>query len=138
MAVVKTEAGNFGLFGPIWLRLRKHLREERQHERRRMLTFEHRVTGIFKSELGAKVRDSFRLVSALRQPQQEPHDAWSKHVESSGPLPERRHGWIVSRIKREQRQHGRDPRHAELAAHEWTGRRCRMRDQQIRARNSFK
>src|SRR5690349_9578872 len=111
MAVVKTEAGDFGLFGPIGLRLPKHFREERQYESRRMLAVEHRIAGVCESKLSAKVSDCFRLVSALRQAHEKSHDAWSKYVEFSGPLPKRRHGRIVSRIERERREHRRYPRH---------------------------
>src|ERR1043166_1674345 len=100
MAVVKAEAGDFGLFGPIRLGLRKQFREERQHESRRVLAFKHRIAGVFEPELGAKVSDCFRLVSALRQAHEKSHDAWSQHAEMPGPLPEWRHGWIVSGIKR--------------------------------------
>src|SRR5690242_688066 len=106
MAVVKTETGDFGLFGPIRLRLSKHFREERQHESRRVLAFEHRVAGVLESELCAKVGDRFRLVSALRQAHQKSHDAWSKHAQMPGPLPEWRHRRIISRVKRERREYG--------------------------------
>src|ERR1044072_1788009 len=137
MAVVKTKAGDFGLFGPIRLRLCKHFREERQHESRRVLSFEHRIACVFKPELGAEVSDRFRLVSALRQTHEKSHDAWSKHTEIPGPLPEGWHRRIVSGVKGERREYGGAPGHAELSARQWTGGRRGMCDQKIGAVDCF-
>src|SRR6185369_16889567 len=131
-AVVETETRNLGLFGPIGLRLAEHGREQREHEQRRMLSGKHRITRVTQSEFLSERRNGLRLVTALHHVEEKLRKPWSKHPELAGPLPERRHGHIVSGEERKRREHTRDPRYSGFASDEWTSRRGRMRNQKVR------
>src|SRR5687767_124770 len=87
-AIVKTKPGNLGLRRPIRLRLREHTREQREHERRRMLAFKNRVTEVAEAEFFSKLSHRFRRMSALRDVEQNFRDSWTKHSDFAQPLPE--------------------------------------------------
>src|SRR5437868_13536515 len=128
VAIVETKSGDLCLRRPVRLLFGEHFRKQREHAQRRVLAFEHRIAGVFESELVAEFRNSLCLVAALHDPQQESHDLWTKHAELPGPLPKRRHGWIVCRDEGERSQYCRDPWHAGFSADQWTSRRGWMSD----------
>src|SRR6185503_1526122 len=100
MTIVETEPRNRRLLRPIRLPLCKDFREQRQHASWRVLALKHRIPDVWQSEFVAKIRDSLRLVHALRKVEQEAHHFRTKNAEPSRPLPKWRDRRVVRRDER--------------------------------------